>query len=97
MLRGALTRDQMIGALRQSGADTPVVEVMLSELPTVRLGTRLEGALKHLQKGRAPLVGVLDAEQRLAGYITAENVGELMMALDVGAGEAGRAGPLLPQ
>ncbi len=96
-LRGALTREQMIRALNQDGAATLVVDVMLRDLPTVRLGTRLEGALMHLQDGQAPLIAVVDAEDRLAGYITAENVGELMMVREAGSDGAGRGGPLLPQ
>src|SRR5712691_9493472 len=34
-VRGILTRDDMIAALRKSGADTPVAEVMRTDVPTV--------------------------------------------------------------
>ena len=96
-LRGVLTREQMIRALSQGGAARPVVDVMVRDLPAVRLGTRLEGALRYLQDGHAPLIAVVDAEGRLAGYISAENVDELMMVREAGSKDVGRGGPLLPQ
>lgn len=96
-LRGLLTRNAMIQALSGSGPATPVIEAM-SEVPTVRLGARLDEALQLMQGRSAPAVGVVDAEGRLAGYLTSENIGELMMVQDAGLGlTARRRGPLLPQ
>ena len=97
-LRGALTRELMIKALSRTGPETPVAEVMLGDVPVVPLAGRLETALRHLQDGGAPLVAVVERGGRLAGYITAENVGELMMVREAKPGEpARRRGPLLPQ
>ncbi|MFG1479855.1 site-2 protease family protein [Xanthobacter sp. V4C-4] len=78
-LRGVLTRDAMIGALKDDGPRTPVAEVMRRDIPTVDARARLDAALKLLTAAQAPAVGVLDGEGRLVGLLTPENVGELMM------------------
>lgn len=78
-LRGVLTRDGMIRALREHGPDAPVLELMQAEIPLVRDRQSLEDALHALQGSGAPAVGVTDANGRLLGLVTPENVGELMM------------------
>lgn len=78
-LVGALTREGMVRALSETGAGTRVGDVMVREVPVVRHRQALAAALPHLQTGTAPLVGVVDADGRLIGYLTLENVGELMM------------------
>jgi hypothetical protein len=80
-----------LGAIyyRQGGADaawqgtifieTPVLEVMQHDIPTVPARTKLDTALRSLmQKGR-PVVGVTAADGRLIGLLTVENLGEMMM------------------
>ncbi len=98
-LRGFLTRNAMIQALSKSGSGTPVVDVMTGDVPTVQGGARLSEALAHLNGRSAPAVGVVDRDGRLVGYITAENIGELMMVENAGLGLRPRrpTGPLLPQ
>ncbi|WP_183438134.1 site-2 protease family protein [Methylobacterium sp. R2-1] len=78
-LRGVLTRDDMIRALRDRGPETSVTEVMRSDIPVVRDRQPLEGALRLMQEKRLPAIGVTDASGRLVGLITPENVGEMMM------------------
>lgn len=78
-LRGVLTRDAMIKALRSDGPDTPVIEVMQRDVPVVHVRDALSEALKQLQENGLPAVGVADASGRLVGMITPENVGEIMM------------------
>jgi len=100
-LRGLLTRNAMVAALSKSGAGTPVIDAMASDIPTVPVGSRLEKALKALQQHGAPGVGIVDRDGKLAGYITPENVGELMMVEQAGIGRkkgssARPTGPLLP-
>jgi hypothetical protein len=53
---------------------------------------RLEKALKLLQDRSAPAVGVVDPGGRLVGYITSENIGELMMMQNAGLSLGPRAG-----
>jgi Zn-dependent protease/CBS domain-containing protein len=79
-LRGVLTRDAMIRALKDQGPSTPVIEVMQHDIPTVEARSKLDAALKLITSAQVPAVGVLDtAGGRLVGLLTPENVGELMM------------------
>lgn len=101
-LRGFLTRNAMIQALSKKGRDTPVLDAMVTEVYTVPAHARLEVALKALQERGRAAIGVVDWDGRLVGYITTENIGELMMLENAGPGIArGRSretrGPLLPQ
>jgi len=78
-LRGVLTRTGLVAGLQQSGGQGPVVEAMVADIPVVRDHEKLGTALEYLQKGAAPAVGVVDAGGGLVGYVTIENIGELMM------------------
>ena len=51
-LRGVLTRDAMIKALKERGPDTPVLEVMQADIPTVPARSKLETALRSLMAKR---------------------------------------------
>lgn len=77
-LRGVLTRDTMIRALREHGPDVPVLDVM-EEIPVIGNRQSLDQALHLLQERRLPAIGVNDAAGRLVGLVTLENVGEMMM------------------
>ena len=94
-LRGVLTRDAMIRALQQRGPDTPVIEVMDSDVPTLPARANLEAALKALTEQGKPAIGVTDADGRLVGLLTTENLGEMMMVRSArarsGFGPWGRA------
>ena len=78
-LRGVVTRDDMIRALRERGPDAPVLEVMRRDVPVLHHRQPLDEALRAMQEGRHPAVGIVDSDGRLVGLITPENVGELMM------------------
>ncbi|HYG88019.1 MAG TPA: site-2 protease family protein [Azospirillum sp.] len=78
-LRGVLTRDDMIRALRERGPNTPVLEVMRSDIPMVHQRRNLEEALRVMQEKHLPAIGVNDNEGHLVGLVTPENVGEMMM------------------
>jgi Zn-dependent protease/predicted transcriptional regulator len=78
-LCGLLTRDDLIVALRRSGAATPVSEVMRTGMPVVRAGMRFDRAFAMMQERACPALPVVDAEGRLVGLFTTENVGELLM------------------
>ncbi|MGE4373326.1 MAG: site-2 protease family protein [Xanthobacter sp.] len=102
-LRGVLTRDVMIQTLKAQGPQTPVVEVMLKDVPSVPARAPLGVALKQLTVQRAPAMGVVDGQGALVGLLTPENVGELMMlhAARPGRGEnrrgeSPRGGPTGP-
>jgi len=78
-LRGVLTRDALIAALQQRGGTTPVIEIMDQDVPTVPENACLDNVFQRLQQARTRLVGVVDPRQRLVGYITAENLSELIL------------------
>jgi stage IV sporulation protein FB len=78
-LRGVLTRDCMIKALKERGPDASVLDVMRTDIPVVRDRGSLDEALKLMQEKRLPAVGVANTEGRLVGLVTPENVGEMMM------------------
>lgn len=78
-LRGVVTRKAIIDALKEHGGATPVLEIMAADVPTVPLNAYLEEALRLVQQSSARCVGVVDADGHLAGYITPENISELMM------------------
>lgn len=78
-LRGFLTRDAMIQAMKATGPRTPVIEVMAKDVPVIRPGEWLEAALKIMQEREVGVVGVIGDGERLVGYVSQENVAELMM------------------
>jgi CBS domain-containing protein len=90
-LRGVLTRDAMVKALKDRGPDTPVLEVMQPEVPTVSARAKLDTALRMLMEKGRPVVGVTDAHDKLVGLLTVENLGEMMMLQSARPGVA--AGP----
>jgi Zn-dependent protease len=78
-LRGILTRDGMIRALASSGPDTPVLDVMERDIPTISYRAPLSQATELLQSSGRPLVGVVDEGERVIGIITLENLAEFML------------------
>ncbi|RDI57932.1 site-2 protease family protein [Microvirga subterranea] len=81
ILRGVLTRDDMIRALRDQGPTTSVMAVMRGDIPVIHQRQPLEKALQLMQESQVPAIGVTDGASRLVGLITPENVGEMMMVL----------------
>ncbi len=78
-LVGILDRDGMIRALKTLGPDARVQQAMTTDVPTVGARSCLEDAFRILQEKSAPAVGIVDAAGRLAGLITSETVGEMLM------------------
>lgn len=78
-VRGILTRDDMIAALRKSGASTPVAEVMRTNIPSVSQSMLFDRAFAMMQQCSCPALPVLDSLGRLVGLFTPENVGEMIM------------------
>jgi stage IV sporulation protein FB len=81
--RGLLTRDGLIVALRQGTPTTPVLDVILREIPSVQDWQPLETGLTILNQSKAPALFVLNGNQQLVGLITPENIGEMMMVRNV--------------
>ncbi|MBV1798171.1 site-2 protease family protein [Siccirubricoccus sp. G192] len=78
-LRGVVTQDAIIRALRERGPETPVLEVMRPDIPVVHHRGSLEEALRLLQDKAVPAVGAVDQDGRLVGLVTPENLGEMML------------------
>jgi Zn-dependent protease len=78
-LRGLLTHDALISALQRTGGATPVLDVMDREVPTVPENACLDHVFQRLQRSGTRVVGVVDPQGRLVGYITADNLTELIM------------------
>jgi len=78
-LRGVLTRDALVKALKERGPQTPVLEVMQADVPTISARTKLDTALRSLMQRGRPVIGVTDAQDKLIGLLTVENLGEMMM------------------
>ncbi|WP_442887872.1 site-2 protease family protein [Congregicoccus parvus] len=76
---GILTRDGMIAALKRHGAHTPVAAVMHRNLPVIDEHAPFKLAFEMMHTCGCPAIPVLDRWGRLAGLITPENIGELMM------------------
>ena len=52
---------------------------MQTDIPTVPARAKLDTAVRLLTEKELPVVGVTDAEGRLVGLLTVENLGEMMM------------------
>ncbi len=77
-LIGFLTRGALFRAMAEDNRTGPIAPLIHRDIPQVVLTAPLERALDAMQKDQAPAVGVTDRTGHLIGYITAENVGELM-------------------
>ncbi len=78
-LEGFVTRAALFRALADEHPRTrPAADIMQADIPRLALDAPLETVLEALHQG-APAVAVCDARHHLIGYITSENVGELMV------------------
>lgn len=78
-LVGMVTRRALVGAIRQSGSDTPVSDFMVADLQTVPEDEPLESVMAKLSKSATRAVAVMSRARGFVGYINAENASELYM------------------
>jgi len=78
-LAGVLSRAGLIRAIKELGPDARVADAMTTDVPTISHRACLEEAVTLLQGKQAPAVGVLDPAGKLAGLITSETIGEMLM------------------
>ena len=95
-LRGLLTRQSIIDALGAGGGSTPVLDVMTRDVPVRPANASLEAIVKLLQEAAAPAVGIADADGRLVGYVTRENMAEFFMLRSAGLQAGGPKPPASP-
>ncbi len=78
-LMGFVTRDRLFTALAgDHPRSEPAVSVMETDIPQVALTSGLNKVLDGLHKG-APAIAVCTKSGQMVGYITRENIGELMV------------------
>jgi Zn-dependent protease/CBS domain-containing protein len=75
---GVLTRDDFIKALSQQGQNTPVMDVIRRDIPSVDSHEMVENALMRLQESGAKILPVTH-HGRLVGLVTPENITEFLM------------------
>lgn len=84
-LRGFLTRTNLVTALTAEGREAPVLHAMTGDIPQIGEGAPLTKALEAIQKTGAPAVAVMSSTGTLTGYVTRENLAELMMVHSTGS------------
>ena len=63
----------------RSTAATPVIDVMTGDVRTVPENACLETVFADLQRRASHFIGVVDRAGRFIGYMTPENISELVM------------------
>jgi Zn-dependent protease len=96
ILRGVLTRDALISALQRTGGQTPVSEIMQRDVATVPENACVENILGLLQRTGKRVVGVVNGQGGFVGYITADNLAELIMIESSRAAGPGASLPSQP-
>lgn len=76
---GILTRDDMIAGYRNQGPSTAVQDVMHRDVPMISMQAPLERALREIQEHSCPALAAVDGQGRVAGLVTPETVGELIL------------------
>jgi Zn-dependent protease/CBS domain-containing protein len=78
-LRGLVIRDDIIQALKEKGLDASVLESMRMGIPIISDRSFVEEAFRLMRETGAPAVAVTDGFGRLAGLVTHETIGEMVM------------------
>jgi stage IV sporulation protein FB len=78
-LVGLVGRNDMIKALKEFGPQAAIADVMKRDVPTISHRGRLDEAFRLLQEKSVPAVGVVDGAGQLAGLVTSETIGEMLM------------------
>lgn len=78
-LVGLLTRDRLLRALHDRGADGQVADVMRTDVPSVSDRAELEDALRLMDEESFPVVMVADQRGHLIGMVTLENLGQMLL------------------
>lgn len=79
-LVGVLTRHDILRALSERGASIPVSEVMRTEFATAHPGEMLATAHRRMQQHDRTSMPVVLHDGRIAGMLTLESIGELLVA-----------------
>ncbi|MEE4119299.1 MAG: site-2 protease family protein [Paracoccaceae bacterium] len=77
-LVGVLTRDAIFKAVNEERRGALVADEMETDIPAIGLGAPLTEALDALYAHNRPAVAVIDRQGVFLGYITRDNIGELI-------------------
>jgi Zn-dependent protease/CBS domain-containing protein len=91
-LHGFLTRKAIVAGLKEDGRSAPVSGRMTSDIPVIGPAHALDAPVTDALN-KAPAVAVLDAGNRLVGYITLQNLVESMMIAETPGARPRRASP----
>ncbi len=80
---GLLTRDGLIAALRELPREAPVIQIIQAPAPVVKMSGRLDAAITEMNRIGSPAMSVVDAEGRIIGLLTLQNIAEMMMIRNV--------------
>lgn len=87
-LAGLLTRDTLIRALHSGGVTAEIAQAMHTALPRIGLDVAIEGAVTAMQQAGLRAVPVLDADGRVAGLLTLDNVMDALLIAEAAPGNA---------
>ncbi len=90
---GFVTRAGLIEALKTGGPSTPVSAFMVREVPTAVETAPLEEVMEGIARSEARAVAILDGAGRLSGYVSLDNLSELMMLNRAAGGSGSGASP----
>ncbi len=76
---GLLTREDILGAVREHGRDEPASAFMRSGVDSVRPATPIESVFERLQGTGAAALYVTDGDGRIVGLLTRQSLGEVVM------------------
>ena len=83
---GVLEIGDVVRALHaQQGGPRPVADIMYSEIPTLPSRAKLDEAFQLLQEKGVPAVAIVHDDAKLAGLVTLETLGEMLLLHDASA------------
>jgi Zn-dependent protease len=92
VFRGVLARDDIVSGLSSGGGRTPVTDVMATDVPTVPPNACLDQVFELLRGKPSGFIAVLDARQRLVGYITTDSLAKFVAVASIWQGHAAAQG-----
>jgi stage IV sporulation protein FB len=81
---GVLEIGDVVRALHAQ-QDGSVADIMYREIPTLSARAKLDEAFRLLQEKAVPAVAIVDDDTRLAGLVTLETLGEMLLLHDASA------------
>ncbi|MFD1328959.1 site-2 protease family protein [Mycoplana ramosa] len=76
---GLLTRDGIIGAMKEGRAHASVRNAMRTDIPMIARDTAINDSLRIMQAANSSAAAVVDRDKRLVGLMNLETIGELLM------------------